>query len=281
MKNMMKLFAICITIGIVLSSNVKISYAQFNKRQTQTEFSYTAVSYQNLTYDDPENANYFADELNGSLWQYKQTINKNNKVMVSYLNVASPEKQYDTGRYWQVNNQPAIYQGTRQHDAGALGFQHFLPLNYDNTVKLYLAPAIINSNYILTIEYLNNSVLPPTETKGSATDIEFDVGFAFYPVETIEIIISSDYTSAISDTDIEKDEDLESGYEGYHVNLAYNIKRNTKISLGAYHDDEDINASYTSLSYNGTITPSFGLNFEYVKYGDDRYSIVFGPIISF
>ncbi len=279
---MMKLCAICITIGIVLSSHARISHAQYiNTTQAQTEFSYTAISYQDVAYENPEDANYFSDELTGSLWQYKQTINQNNKLSFSYLNVSSPEKQYDTGQYWQVNGQAAIYQGTRQHDSGAIGFQHFRPLNNDHTVKLYLAPAIINSNYVVTIEYLNNPVLPPTEGKGSATDMDLDIGFAFYPIETLEIIISSNYTNAISDTDIEKDEDLESGYEGYHVNLEYKTNRNTKISLGAYHDDKDISASYTSLSYNGAITASFGLNFEYVTYGDDTYIVVFGPIISF
>ncbi len=279
---MMKLLAACITIGIVFSSHVRISSAQYiNTSQATTEFSYTAISYKDLSYDNPTTANYFADELNGSLWQYKRTINPNNKWRFAYLNVASPAKEYDTGQYWAINGQKAIYEGTRQHDSAALGFQHFRPLQGNNAVKLYLAPALINSNYVITLEYLNNSTLSPTETKGSATDAELDIGFAFYPTELIEIIISSNYESNLSDSDIENDEDLKAGYEGYHVNLEYTIKANTKIALGAYHDDENLDASYTSISYIGAVTPRFGLNFEYVSYGDDSYNFVFGPSFAF
>ncbi len=272
MKNIIKLFAIGTMIGITLPIH---AHAQ------QIEFSYTSIAYTDLVYDDPDTTNLFSDKLYGSLWQYEQTINPNNKWAFSYQELSSPTRRYVTGNNWQANNQPEIYESTRKIDSGALAFAHYRPLNDIDTVKLYIAPTIFHTDSEITLEYINNPFLETYRWKSNSTDIDLDIGFAFYPIKTLEIITSSNYTSAIADSDIENDDDLESGYEGYHINIEYKVKSNTKIFVSAYHDDHDLGDSYTSIGYNGTITPKFGINFEYVLFGDDVTIVVFGPTVVF
>ncbi len=278
MKNMIKRCMICISIyiGIVLSGTAHITDAQ---AQSSSKFTFGNVVYQGLQYDNPDDMNYYSNKLYGSLWSYEKTTNKNNKWGFSYEALATPIRRYQTGKTWADNGEDAIYQGTKIIDNGTIGFARYRSLNYINTVKLYLASALFHSKTMTTLEYINNPA-PATETKSHATDIDLDIGLAFYPIETLEVLVSSNYASAIADSDID-DEELESGYEGYDIDIEYIIKGKTKLSVGAYHDNKDLDASSTNIGISGNILPYLAIDVAYISNGDDSYGISFGLLVGF